>query len=161
MSVILYASQTNKKDCGCSVVTKKHLPDTKTVAAMCQTCPNADRGINGGAVGCKINHKSIMEIVAKPSCPINRFSDGTNATQYVGLTWNGVPEPLRWRITHAKGRNVDLDGCGCVEAIKGSTFGVYVAPFFEGISQLREHYGNFLEEFSQVVRGTTATVAEL
>lgn len=153
MSVILYASQTNKKDCGCSVVTKKRLPDTKTVAAMCQTCPNADRGINGGAVGCKVSHKSIMEIVDNPSCPINRFSAGTNATQYVGLTWNGVPEPLRFVLTHAKGRNVELDGCGCITALKGSTFGQYLEPWLEGISQLRRHYGNLLSELRQVPWG--------
>lgn len=177
MSVILYSQNINqpnqpeeKKGCGCGVGKEPpaHIknmpmvPSAKTKAAMCQTCPFASRGANGGAIGCSLDNKPLANIIGNPhaSCPEGRFAAGTNMTQWVGLTFAGVPEPLRWSLTWQKKRNVELDGCGCIMAVKGSSFGPYLEPFFEGISQLRQHFGNFLSEFSQVVRGTTATVAE-
>lgn len=161
MSGILYSqgisqgisNQSKNNDCGCKSK-NLNVPSPKTKAAMCQTCPHAERGTNGGAIGCTIDNKKIVDIVQSTTanCPVNRFAAGTNATQYFGLTFNGAPEPVRWLVTHAKGRNVDLDGCGCITALKGSTFGAYLEPWLEGISTLRHRYGYFLEEYNEFRR---------
>lgn len=151
MSVILYSQQPKKSDCGCKSNKVASTPP-KTIAGMCQTCPKSDKGLNGGAVSCTINGKSFSDIVTASICPVGRFEQGTNATHWMGLTWSGVPEPLRWLLTHAKGRNVDLDGCGCITALKGSTLGSCLEPWLEGITQLRGVYGNLLEEMKGIVR---------
>ena len=165
MSVILYSQPTKSSQpagCGCKASKNPSVPSGSTKAAMCQTCPHAARGKNGGAISCNLDKKNIVDIVQSVtiSCPIGRFAAGANSTSWAGLTWSGVPEPLRWLVTHAKRRNVVLDGCGCIEAVKGSTFGSCLEPWFEGVSQLRNHYGNFLAEFSDVVKGTTAYFAK-
>ena len=158
MSVILYSQPTKSSQpagCGCKASKNPTLPSGPTKAAMCQTCPHAARGANGGATSCTLDKKNIVDIVQSVtiSCPINRFTAGTNATQYLGLEWNGVPEPLRWSLVFSLGRLPrNLDGCGCLNAVKGSTFGPYLEPWLEGITQLREGVAGFLSELKGIVR---------
>lgn len=134
--------------CKCSELTSS--PATK--AAMCQTCPHANRtGV--GVVGCTISGQHIETVVRTGfSCPAGRFN-GTRV-RWAGVEWLGVPEPLRWLLTwQLKREPRNLDGCGCIKAVKESRIGPWVETWFEGITLLRKRFGEFLTEFQVAMRG--------
>ncbi len=134
--------------CGCTT------PPTSasTRAAMCQTCPHAVKE-RGSAIQCTVNGSAVMTIaMTTDPCPAGRF-DGTRV-RWAGVEWLGVPEPLRWLLTwQLKREPRNLDGCGCIKAVKESQIGPWVETWFEGITLLRKRFGEFLTEFQVAMRG--------
>ena len=156
--------------CGCQSKSFRSLPITSQLptearpqlsnaptsrAAMCQTCPNAQRNKLGGATRCKIDGKSIVYLTTRENvCPIGRHPDAAGRVRWLGVEWLGVPEPLRWLLTwQLKREPRNLDGCGCIKAVKESRIGPWVEPWFEGIALLRKRFGEFLTEFQVAMRG--------
>ena len=119
---------------------------------MCQTCPHAVKE-QGSAIQCTINGSAVTTIaMTTGSCPAGRF-DGTKV-RWMGVEWLGVPEPLRWPLTwQLKRLPRNLDGCGCIKAVKESRLGPWVEPWFEGLTLLRNRFGEFLTEFQAIRRG--------
>lgn len=86
-----------------------------TQAVMCELCRKAERDEEGDAVGCTVNGLPIVCIVSRPgACPRGRGPDERGRVRWMGLTWRGVPEPLRWRWWFRIGRDASCGGCGCV-----------------------------------------------
>ena len=133
--------------CGCS---QPPPTDASTKAAMCQTCPRSIKH-RGSAVECTVLGQPLSKIVySTDGCPLGRF-DTANQIRWAGTQWIGVPEPLRWRLTWQLGRVPrNLDGCGCIKAIKGSRIGPWLESWFEGITLLRNRFGEFLTEFHAI-----------
>lgn len=53
------------------------------------------------------------------ACPLNRHPQGEDqVTRWLGLSWYGVPEPLRWLIAVRRWKNDTLDKCGCCVVLK-------------------------------------------
>ena len=118
---------------------------------MCQTCPLSAKNDHGSAVSCTVNGKGIIEMAAllNAPCPMARFGD-KNHTRWLGMTWIGVPEPLRWKLVWLlKRQPVGLDGCGCIRSVKESQFGPYLEPLLEGISLLRARFASALADFNR------------
>lgn len=120
-----------------------------TIAAMCQTCPAAVRDKYGSAVECTYAKLQILTIATTGvPCPIGRF-DSHGAIRWWGVEWIGVPEPLRWVLTWKLKRSPrNLDGCGCIKAVKESWVGKYLEPWLEGIALLRARFASALSEFA-------------
>ena len=117
---------------------------------MCQTCPRSIKH-RGSAVECTVLGQPLSKIVySTDGCPLSRF-DTTNQIRWAGVQWIGVPEPIRWRLTWQLGRVPrNLSGCGCIKAVKGSMLGPWLESWFEGITLLRNRFGEFLTEFHAI-----------
>jgi len=121
---------------------------------MCQTCPKAIRSARGSAIACTLNGKAVESIVTMGHpCPLGRHPDADGRVRWLGLEWLGVPEPLRWRLVWALGREPrGLVGCGCVAAIKGSAVGPILEPWMEGVGLLRRRLVEALADWRQVTQ---------
>lgn len=100
--------------------------------AMCISCPSrkgAAWGCGGRPLGrCSVAGQPIGLMIAgvKP-CPRGRHPDQAGRVRWMGISWLGVPMPIRW-LAAALGRErggIDqveqLPGCGCVERLKAWT----------------------------------------
>ena len=136
---------------GCRCRTPQAADLTASRAAMCQTCRHAKRAATGSAVACTINGREVIALAHEPaSCPTARHPDGEGRVRWLGLEWLGVPEPLRWRLVLALGREPrGLVGCGCVAAIKASAVGPILEPWLEGIGLLRRRMAEALADWSE------------
>lgn len=135
--------------CGCA---PPPTSSASTRAAMCQTCPHAVK-VNGSAVQCTVSGMAVVTIaMTTVPCPVHRFDDAK--VRWAGVEWLGVPEPLRWLLTwQLKREPRNLDGCGCIKAVKESRIGPWVEAGFEGVTLLRKRFGEFLTEFQVAMRG--------
>lgn len=108
----------------------------------------------GSAVECKHAGLQVLHIaVGGVPCPLGRF-DQAGVVRWMGVEWVGVPEPLRWVLTwQLKRVPRNLEGCGCIKAIKQSKIGPWVETWFEGVTLLRNRFGGFLTEFQAIRRG--------
>lgn len=118
---------------------------------MCQTCRHAKRSATGSAVACTINGREVIALAHEPeSCPTARHPDGEGRVRWFGLEWHGVPEPLRWRLVWALGREPrGLVGCGCVTSLKASAVGPILEPWMEGIGLLRRRLADALADLAE------------
>lgn len=134
--------------CGCQT---KHVDFTATRAAMCQTCRAATRNARGSAVTCTIHGKSIISVAdASNACPLNRHPNREGRIRWLGLEWLGAPEPIRWRLVWALGREPrGLVGCGCVAALKASSVGPILEPWLEGIGLLRRRLADAMADWAE------------
>lgn len=133
--------------CGCQT---KHVDFTATRAAMCQTCHAATRNARGSAVACTIHGKSIISVAdASNACPIGRHPNANGRVRWMGAEWHGVPEPLRWKLLWALQRDArGLIGCGCLVRLKESWAGPWLAPWMEGLGELRQRVAAALAEWN-------------
>jgi len=111
----------------------------RTRAAMCFICPavsddgrrcllsanhNAEiDGIDLGPIQTReafVSSNLVAEIAKNGySCPLGRHPQGEDqVTRWMGLSWYGVPEPLRWLIAVRRWKNDTLDKCGCCVPLK-------------------------------------------
>ena len=136
---------------GCRCRTPQAADLTASRAAMCQTCRHAKRSEKGSAVACTINGREVIALAHEPeSCPAARHPDGDGRVRWLGLEWLGVPEPLRWRLVLALGREPrGLVGCGCVAALKASAVGPILEPWMEGIGLLRRRLADALADWAE------------
>lgn len=134
--------------CGCS---KPLSFDSGNRAAMCQTCPQSIKHHNS-AVECSVLGQPLSKIMhSANACPLGRHPDANGVVVWRGMRWLGVPEPLRWRLTwDLKREPRNLDGCGCIKALKESRIGPWLEPFLEGIPLLRKRFGKFLTELHDI-----------
>ena len=133
--------------CGCSNSRAADLRPTR--AAMCQACPHAERLPSGSAITCTISGRSILAAVnVEDACPVGRHPDRDGRIRWAGVDWLGVPEPLRWRLTWALGREPrGLTGCGCLAALKASKAGPWLEPWLEGVQALRTRLAGFMADW--------------
>lgn len=136
---------------GCRCRTPQAADLTASRAAMCQTCRHAKRSATGSAVACTINGREVIALAHEPeSCPTARHPDGDGRVRWLGLEWLGVPEPLRWRLVWALGREPrGLVGCGCVAALKASAVGPILEPWLDGIGLLRRRLADALADWAE------------
>ena len=136
---------------GCRCRTPQAADLTASRAAMCQTCRHAKRAATGSAVACTINGREVIALAHEPeSCPAARHPDGEGRVRWIGLEWLGVPEPLRWRLVWALGREPrGLVGCGCVAALKASAVGPILEPWLDGIGLLRRRLADALADWAE------------
>lgn len=136
---------------GCRCRTPQAADLTASRAAMCQTCRHAKRAATGSAVACTINGREVIALAHEPeSCPAARHPDGEGRVRWIGLEWLGVPEPLRWRLVLALGREPrGLVGCGCVAALKASAVGPILEPWMEGVGLLRRRLADALADWAE------------
>jgi hypothetical protein len=136
---------------GCRCRTPQAADLTASRAAMCQTCRHAKRSATGSAVACTINGREVIALAHEPeSCPAARHPDGEGRVRWIGLEWLGVPEPLRWRLVWALGREPrGLVGCGCVAALKASAVGPILEPWLDGIGLLRRRLADALADWAE------------
>lgn len=122
---------------------------TADKAAMCQTCPRSIKSAAGSAITCTVLGRPIVEVVTiGMPCPTGRHPDADGVVRWAGVRWFGVPEPLRWAIVWALGREPrGLSGCGCIAAVKESRLGPIIEPWAEGISTLRRRFADALSEW--------------
>jgi len=136
--------------CGCR---QRPLAETASLpasrAAMCQTCRHAERNSDGGATACTLVQLTIAHVVQSPDvCPIGRHPDAAGRVRWLGLEWLGVPEPIRWRLVWALGREPrGLTGCGCLAAVKASRAGPWLEPWLEGVQSLRTRLAGFMADW--------------
>lgn len=118
-------------------------------AAMCQTCPRSIKSAAGSAITCTVLGRPVVEVVTTGMpCPDGRHPDAAGVVRWAGLRWLGVPEPLRWRLVWALGREPrGLSGCGCVEAVKASRAGPWLEPWLEGVQALRTRLAGFMADW--------------
>jgi hypothetical protein len=133
--------------CGCSTNAEPDL--TATRAAMCQTCPMAQREASGSAVACLVLGKPVVHLVGGvEACPVGRHPDQVGVVRWAGARWLGVPEPLRWRLVWALGREPrGLVGCGCLASLKASWAGPWLEPWLEGLQTLRSRLAALLDDW--------------
>jgi hypothetical protein len=140
---------------GCGCGTASNTPPSQpsiylaTRAALCQTCTHAARDNRHGATGCRISGRSIVALsVSADACPVGRHPDGSGIVRWMGMRWIGVPEPLRWRLVWALGREPrGLVGCGCLARLKASRAGPWLEPWLEGIQTLRTRLAGFMADW--------------
>jgi hypothetical protein len=134
---------------GCRCRTPQAADLTASRAAMCQTCRHAKRTATGSAVACKINGREVIALAHEPeSCPLGRHPDGEGRVRWLGAEWHGVPEPIRWRLVWALGREPrGLVGCGCLAAVKASWAGPWLEPWLEGVQALRTRLAGFMADW--------------
>ena len=116
---------------------------------MCQTCHRSIKSAAGSAITCTVLGRPIADLVRRSEpCPEGRHPDADGIVRWAGVRWFGVPEPLRWAIVWALGREPrGLHGCGCIAAVKQSRVGPYLEPLAEGISTLRRRFAEALSEW--------------
>ncbi len=84
----------------------------RTAAAMCFACRARD------GETCRDSGKPCTEMV-KGVCPRGRHPNPAGVVRWVGVTWHGVPAPIRWGLVYRHGEpRKPLAGCGCVAALK-------------------------------------------
>jgi hypothetical protein len=134
---------------GCRCRTPQAADLTASRAAMCQTCRHAKRAATGSAVACTINGREVIALAHEPdSCPAARHPDGEGRVRWLGLDWLGVPEPLRWRLVWALGREPrGLVGCGCLASQKASWAGPWLEPWLEGLQTLRSRLAALMDDW--------------
>ena len=136
--------------CGCSTnPAPTHGQPMAAKAAMCQTCPHADRNARGDARGCGLLRLGIVDVTTSlTACPIGRHPDANGRIRWLGVEWLGVPEPIRWRLVWALGREpLGLAGCGCLARLKASRAGPWLEPWLEGIQTLRTRLAGFMADW--------------
>jgi len=85
----------------------------QTRAAMCLGCPK-----QRGEV-CRVDGESCAGHVHAGACPRGRYPNDDGEVRWVGLTWNGVPAPIRWELERRHGwARRPLAGCGCLVALR-------------------------------------------
>lgn len=116
---------------------------------MCQACPFAERLPSGSAITCTISGRSILAAVnVEDACPVGRHPDREGRVRWAGAEWLGVPEPLRWKLLWALQRDArGLIGCGCLVRLKESWAGPWLAPWMEGLGELRQRVAAALAEW--------------
>lgn len=105
-----------------------------SLAAMCHTCPKAERR-GGEAVRCTINGQALYPLLVEGEsfCPKGRHPDPAGLVRWAGFGWHGVPYPLRlwlWGVTaldYFRGRRIapprkpgEYQGCGCLAKAKAA-----------------------------------------
>ena len=79
---------------------------------------------------------------------MGRHPDREGRIRWAGADWLGVPEPIRWRLVWALGREPrGLVGCGCLAAVKASWAGPWLEPWLEGIQTLRTRLAGFMGDW--------------
>ena len=110
--------------CGCGGGGAPPTTDTEGArerAAICRACPEA---LYHGweAIGCTVSGRAIEDHVARGTpCPIGSHPGDGGITRWCGVTWYGVPFPVRvWARFTARTRPAlsGWRGCGCVRWAK-------------------------------------------
>ena len=106
--------------CGCAYAPS---PTTQTTerALVCAACPERI-----GFTSCTLSRKTLAQIITKDECPLGRFPDAQGRTEWIGVSWIGVPAPIRWAASTWLGRKIlglpfrpaNVPGCGCIAAWK-------------------------------------------
>lgn len=99
--------------------------DTAERMAICRACPH-----NMENRFCNKAEQPLLHIVTgtlKIDCPLGKHPDKDGKVKYIGLTFNGVPDPIRRLVDReAETKNAKswvrfFKGCGCLSAIKEKT----------------------------------------
>lgn len=123
----------------------------ETRAAICSACPKGQR-IGGRTVACTINNRPILANLTEGTCPLGRFPSSSGEVRWMGATWLGVPEPLRWLLVLRLGRNPSLPHCGCVAALKASRLAPWLSILGEASVALRERAAKLFSEFRAAMK---------
>lgn len=95
-------------------------------AAMCDHCLAARKDADGWAVACTVSGRPLTDhAYAGLPCPRGHHPDARGRLRWMGVTWWGIPFPLRWwrwatRWNELEPRDVleRMPGCGCIVALK-------------------------------------------
>ena len=100
-------------------------------------------------MACKINGREVAALVYQADvCPLGRHPDREGRIRWAGADWLGVPEPIRWRLVWALGREPrGLVGCGCLAAVKASRAGPWLEPWLEGVQTMRTRLAGFIADW--------------
>ena len=82
---------------------------------MCGACPRRE------GTRCGVSSQETLTHRLAGHCPRGRFPDAAGRIRWAGVTWSGVPMPLRLWWMLRTGRAVDVGewpGCGCVRPLK-------------------------------------------
>ena len=103
--------------CTCSTpATAEALANRRARAVMCHACQHGQ-----SLVQCSLSGKPLLEHANGCDCPQGKMPDKDGNVRWVGLTWIGVPMPVRQYVAGQSptGRaTIDLPGCGCLQSLR-------------------------------------------